>query len=67
MEGLNVVDHLDLQTRFLAELSPLVAQGKIKSEEHLFMGLENGIAAFLSLFDGSAKAKPVIVVDPQYA
>ncbi|KAJ7135918.1 hypothetical protein C8R44DRAFT_662176 [Mycena epipterygia] len=67
LQGFLIADHLAEQPRFLAEVPPLLAQGKLKSEEHIFTGIENGVAAFLSLFDGSSKAKPVIVVDQQYA
>ncbi|KAJ7439067.1 hypothetical protein B0H11DRAFT_2103251 [Mycena galericulata] len=67
LQGFIITDHLAEMSRFLAEIPPLLAQGKLKSEEHVFSGLENGVAAFLSLFDGSAKGKPVIVVDPEYA
>ncbi|KAJ6589397.1 hypothetical protein B0H19DRAFT_922385 [Mycena capillaripes] len=66
LQGFLISDHLADQARFLNEIPPLLAQGKVKSEEHIFSGLENGVQAFLSLFDGSAKAKPVIVVDAQY-
>jgi NADPH-dependent curcumin reductase CurA len=51
---------------FFQDIPALLAQGKLKSEEHLFWGMENGIAAFLSLFDGTAKAKPVVVIDTNY-
>ncbi|KAJ7751444.1 hypothetical protein B0H16DRAFT_1548443 [Mycena metata] len=67
LRGFLITDHLGMQPRFLAEIPPLLAQGKIKVKEHLFHGLENGIEAFQSLFDGNAMAKPVIVVDEQYA
>ncbi|KAJ7839151.1 hypothetical protein B0H14DRAFT_2787905 [Mycena olivaceomarginata] len=65
-QGFIVADSPEMNARFFAEIPPLVAQGKIKTEAHEFKGLENGAAAFLSMFDGSATARPVLVVDPQY-
>ncbi|KAJ7220688.1 hypothetical protein GGX14DRAFT_431753 [Mycena pura] len=66
VQGFLVTDSPDLLGRFFQEIPVLLAQGKLKSEEHLFWGMENGIAAFLSLFDGTAQAKPVVVLDPKY-
>ncbi|KAJ7048922.1 hypothetical protein C8F01DRAFT_1266456 [Mycena amicta] len=68
IEGFLVSDGpATLMPRFLAEIPTLLAQGKLKSEEQQFKGLDKGIEAFLSLFDGSSKAKPVVVIDEAYA
>ncbi|KAF7288864.1 ADH-zinc-N domain-containing protein [Mycena chlorophos] len=68
IQGFLVSDGMPtLLPRFLAEVPVLLAQGKLKSEEQLFVGLEKGIEAFLSLYDGTSKAKPVVVVDAAYA
>ncbi|KAJ6536756.1 hypothetical protein DFH09DRAFT_931115 [Mycena vulgaris] len=67
LEGFIVADTPEYNARFFTEIPPLVAQGKITGQEHLFMGLESGPEAFLSLFNGSSTAKPVVVVDPDYA
>ncbi|KAJ7053776.1 hypothetical protein C8F01DRAFT_1260401 [Mycena amicta] len=65
IEGFLVSDGLaTLMPRFLAEVPVLLAQGKLKSEEQQFKGLDKGIEAFLSLFDGSSKA---VVIDEAYA
>ncbi|KAF7332653.1 ADH-zinc-N domain-containing protein [Mycena kentingensis (nom. inval.)] len=56
-----------LMPRFMQEIPPLLAQGKFKSEEQKFVGLEKGIEALLSLYDGTSKAKAVVVLDEQYA
>ncbi|KAF7288343.1 ADH-zinc-N domain-containing protein [Mycena chlorophos] len=68
IQGFLVSDGMSaLLPRFLAEVPVLLAQGKLKSEEQLFVGLEKGIEAFLSLYDGTSKGKPVVVVDEAYA
>ncbi|KAF7305268.1 ADH-zinc-N domain-containing protein [Mycena chlorophos] len=68
IQGFFISDGLPaLLPRFLNEIPPLLAQGKIKSQEQLFLGLDKGIEAFLSMYDGSSKAKPVVVVDASYA
>ncbi|KAJ7462119.1 hypothetical protein FB451DRAFT_1353065 [Mycena latifolia] len=66
LEGFIVADTPEYNAQFYTQVPPLVAQGKITGQEQLFAGLENGPAAFLSLFDGTSTAKPVVVVDPQY-
>ncbi|KAF7288843.1 ADH-zinc-N domain-containing protein [Mycena chlorophos] len=68
IQGFIMSDALpELLPRFMAEVPALLAQGKIKSQEQLYVGLDKGIEAFLSLYDGSSKAKPVVVVDEAYA
>ncbi|KAJ7034859.1 hypothetical protein C8F04DRAFT_1001500 [Mycena alexandri] len=67
LRGFIIGDHLGMQPRFLEEIPPLVARGKLRLREHLFHGLETGIEAFQSMFNGKATAKPIIVVDEEYA
>ncbi|KAJ7167684.1 hypothetical protein C8R46DRAFT_1093806 [Mycena filopes] len=67
LEGFIVADTPEYNARFFAEIPPLVAQGKIKAQEQLFMGLESGPEAFVSMFDGTSTGKPVVVVDEAYA
>ncbi|KAJ7228187.1 hypothetical protein GGX14DRAFT_508609 [Mycena pura] len=66
LQGFIVMDTPEGAARFFKEIPPLVAQGTITGEEHLFHGIESAPRAFLSLFDGTATAKPVVVVDPDY-
>jgi NADPH-dependent curcumin reductase CurA len=47
---------------FLAEVAPLVAQGKIKYVEHVVDGFDNIPDAFLQLFDGRNNGKLVVRV-----
>lgn len=57
IRGFALPDHFDSMPDFLAEVGPLVAQGKIKYQEHVVDGFENIPAAFLQLFDGSNNGK----------
>ncbi|KAJ7462108.1 hypothetical protein FB451DRAFT_1181097 [Mycena latifolia] len=63
LERFIVADTPEYNVRFFTEVPPLVAQGKIKGQEQLFAGLENGPKVFLPLFDGTSTVKPVVVVD----
>ncbi|CAK5269844.1 unnamed protein product [Mycena citricolor] len=63
----NEVPDAEFYGRFIQEIPPILAEKKLQSEEDLVIGMENGIKAFLSLFDGTANAKVVVVVDPEYA
>lgn len=53
IQGFAMPDHIDSYPDFLAEVSPLVAQGKIKYIEEFVDGLENIPAAFLRLYDSA--------------
>jgi NADPH-dependent curcumin reductase CurA len=66
LEGFVVADTPEYNARFFSEIPPLIAEGKIKAQEQLFAGLESGPEAFLSMFDGTSVAKPVVVVDSKY-
>jgi len=50
-------DHFDSMPAFLAEVTPLVAQGKIKYSEHFVDGFDTIPYAFLKLFDGRNTGK----------
>ncbi|KAF7332664.1 Zinc-type alcohol dehydrogenase-like protein PB24D3.08c [Mycena kentingensis (nom. inval.)] len=67
ISGFIATDAPALMARFMEEFPPLVAQGKIFSQEEVFVGLENAPRAFLSLFNGRSTGKPVVVLDPAYA
>lgn len=60
MQGFIISDHFDQQPAFFAEMGPWVAAGKINSQETVFNGLEQAVAAFLSLFSGDNFGKVVV-------
>ncbi|WP_395833312.1 hypothetical protein [Cystobacter fuscus] len=56
-DGCSDPDHLGSHPEFLAEVGPLVSQGKIKYSEEFVDGFENIPDAFLRLFDGRNRGK----------
>ncbi len=63
LEGLLVWDHYDLEDQFLAEVGPMVADGRIVAQETVVDGLEHAVDAFLGLLAGSNTGKMVVRVD----
>lgn len=60
MQGFIVLDHMDDQDEFFAEMAPLVKGGKIVWEETVTDGLENAPDAFIGLFEGSNLGKSLV-------
>lgn len=60
MQGFIVRDHMDDKDEFLAEMAPLVKEGKIVWEETVTEGLENAPDAFIGLFEGSNLGKSLV-------
>lgn len=53
--------------RFFSEIPALLAQGKLKSQENIVDGIENGAKAFVDMLkDSTAVGKPVIRVAKDY-
>lgn len=57
IRGFALPDHFGSMPDFLADVAPLVAQGKIKYREHFVDGFETIPEAFLHLFDGRNSGK----------
>ena len=57
IRGFSVMDHADSVPAFLADVAPLVTQGKLHYAEHFVDGIENIPAAFPQLFDGRNHGK----------
>lgn len=57
IRGFALPDHFDSMPAFLDEVTPLVAQGKIKYSEHIVDGFDNIPDDFLKLFDGRNTGK----------
>lgn len=60
--GFIVLDFADQQADFLAEVGPLVREGRIKYREHLIDGLENAPRALIALLRGENFGKAIVRV-----
>jgi NADPH-dependent curcumin reductase CurA len=64
MRGMLVVDHYGLEQKFLAEVAPLVADGRIKHQETIFDGLRSAPEAFLAMLKGDGVGKVLVNLQP---
>ena len=63
-QGFIVSNYANLTPQFIAEVAPLLAEGKIKFRESAYEGLEKSPEAFLGLFKGENFGKAVVRVGP---
>jgi NADPH-dependent curcumin reductase CurA len=49
-----------MRDQFLSEMIPWIADGKVKSRETVFEGIDNAVDAFLGLFSGENFGKMVV-------
>ena len=64
MEGFIVRKFSHLAMTFAGEVAPLLAAGKIKTQETVYEGLDAAPEAFLGLFSGENAGKAVVRVGP---
>jgi NADPH-dependent curcumin reductase len=62
LRGFIVSDFRDQQARFLAEVGPLVREGRVKYREHVIEGLENAPRALIGLLRGENFGKVIVSV-----
>jgi NADPH-dependent curcumin reductase CurA len=60
MRGMLVIDHYGLEQKFLSEVAPLVADGRIKHRETIFEGLRSAPEAFLAMLRGDGVGKNLV-------
>ncbi|HVW43494.1 MAG TPA: NADP-dependent oxidoreductase [Amycolatopsis sp.] len=60
IRGFLVGDHSDLRPRFLAEVAPLVKEGKLRYSETVVDGIRNAPQAFLDLLKGANTGKMLV-------
>lgn len=60
INGFIVSDHADMREQFLSEMIPWIQEGKVKSRETVFEGIDNAVDAFLGLFSGENFGKMVV-------
>jgi hypothetical protein len=64
VQGFIIFDHYDRLMPFLAEVAPMVRDGRIVYRETVAEGLENAPAAFLKLLEGGNFGKQLVRVGP---
>jgi NADPH-dependent curcumin reductase CurA len=64
VQGFIIFDHVDRLAPFLAEVAPMVRDGRITYRETVAEGLENAPAAFLKLLEGGNFGKQLVRVGP---
>ena len=60
IQGFLVSDHSHLQSQFVNEVAPMLADGRLKAEETVVEGIENAAQAFLDLLSGGNTGKMVV-------
>jgi NADPH-dependent curcumin reductase CurA len=63
VQGFIIFDHADRLDPFLAEVAPMVKDGRIHYRESITEGLENAPSAFLSLLEGGNFGKQLVQVN----
>jgi len=67
VQGLIVFDHKERMAPFLAEVAPMVRDGRVKYRETVTEGLDNAPAAFMALLEGGNFGKQLVRVGPDPA
>jgi NADPH-dependent curcumin reductase CurA len=62
LRGMLVRDHQALQPRFVADVAPLLADGRLTHRETVFEGLANAPEAFLAMLRGDGVGKVLVRV-----
>ncbi len=60
VQGYIVMDYFDQFEEFVGQMAQWISEGKVKSEETVYEGIENAVDAFLGLFDGKNKGKMLV-------
>ncbi|RMD92279.1 MAG: NADP-dependent oxidoreductase [Alphaproteobacteria bacterium] len=62
VRGFIIFDHPDRFAPFIAEVAPLIAQGRIRYREDITEGLENAPEAFMAMLEGGNFGKTLVKV-----
>jgi NADPH-dependent curcumin reductase CurA len=63
MQGMIVTDHMNLQPQFVADVAGWLAEGRLKHQETVVEGIENGFDAFLGVMRGDNTGKMIVSLD----
>jgi NADPH-dependent curcumin reductase CurA len=67
LEGFIVLDHMDLEPQFLAEVTAWHGQGLLKQAETVLNGIDRAPEAFLGLFQGENLGRMLVRLAPEQA
>jgi NADPH-dependent curcumin reductase CurA len=59
-EGFIVTDHADRRGEFIAEVAPMLLDGRVRAEFTAFDGIERAPEAFLAMFRGDTNGKALV-------
>lgn len=62
MQGFIVMDYWEYYGEFVEQMGQWIKEGKVKSEETVYEGLENAAEAFIGLFEGKNKGKMLVKI-----
>ncbi len=62
MQGFIVMDYWEHYGEFVEQMGQWIKEGKVKSEETVYEGLENAAEAFIGLFEGKNKGKMLVKI-----
>lgn len=62
MQGFIVMDYWEHYGEFVEQMGQWIKDGKVKSEETVYEGLENAAEAFIGLFEGKNKGKMLVKI-----
>jgi NADPH-dependent curcumin reductase CurA len=60
IRGFIVSDHMDMQGRFLQDMTKWVGEGRMKWKETVYEGIQNAVGAFIGLFSGANTGKMLV-------
>lgn len=60
MEGMIVMDHMDLRAEFVKDVAGWLADGRLQYQETTVEGIENGFDAFLGVMRGANTGKMIV-------
>jgi len=60
IRGFIVSDHMDMQGRFIEDMTKWVGEGRMKWKETVYEGIQNAVGAFIGLFSGANTGKMLV-------